>query len=87
MSIQVLLLLIKPLRTNVFLSSASIYIPYKNKGKIPMKFFVHKFNQFLSLPVGMGHIILLSQRQRNQVNVQDIRFVIPVPNVPIPKVT
>ena len=51
--------------TNLFLFSASKTV----------KVFLHKFNHFLSLPGGVGHMIKPLTRQRNQVNVQDIRYV------------
>ena len=54
--------------TNLFLFSASKTI----------KVYLHKFNHFLSVPGGMGHTIKPLTRQRNQVNVQDIRFVFPM---------
>ena len=39
-----------------------------------MTLFIHKVHHFLDMPIGMGHMIDASKIQRNQVNVQDIRF-------------
>ena len=65
---------------NTFLSSNEIVwetvVSQGNriKERMVMKLFIHKFNHFLDIHFGMGHMIDTSKMQRNQVNVQDIRF-------------